>query len=97
VNGGDRIRFEVFRRADHGKAHFLCDSHGNHVSLNELAELDACIILSRDEVDRALGEVTSKTILGYVRATLESFERINTSVAVRGMMIRIDPRQAPAA
>ncbi len=51
----DRIRFEISRRPNNREADFFGDADGDHVSMNELAELDTCIVLDGDDVNRVIG------------------------------------------
>jgi hypothetical protein len=45
------VRLEIRRRADEGNAHVLADADGDHVALDELANLDACVVFAGDEVE----------------------------------------------
>jgi hypothetical protein len=51
----DGIRFEIPGRTDDRETHIFGDSNCDHVSMNELADLDTGIVLSSDKIDRIAG------------------------------------------
>jgi hypothetical protein len=51
----DSIRFEIFRRPSDRETHFFGDADGDHVSLDELAELNAGVVFAGAEIDGVIG------------------------------------------
>jgi hypothetical protein len=52
---GKTTRLEILRRSDDRETHLLGDSDGNHVPLDELAKLNAGIVLPGYKIDRVIG------------------------------------------
>ena len=50
----DTVTFEIPGRAHHGKTQFFGHPDRNHVALNEFAELYACVVLFRNQIDRII-------------------------------------------
>ena len=51
---GNLVGLEIFRRADNCEPQILADTDRDHVTLDELTDLDASIVLSSYEINRVI-------------------------------------------